>query len=167
LAEIAGVRREHDLAVVEPLPGVCPLRRQAHHRAVAEHVVLAIDQAQFVAEVEIPWVEVAPHGAVGVHAGIPLAALHLHCRVGDQRVAADMVEMKMRVDDEVDLTGIAVDRFNPRADLLARLKADPEQPGEPSAEPPGGVVLAIGVQPGVDQRPAPSEARPGRPGSAP
>jgi hypothetical protein len=37
-----------------------------------------------------------------------------------------MVEMKMRVDDEVDLAGIAVDRFEPRAHLLARLKADPK-----------------------------------------
>ena len=40
---------------------------------------------------------------VGVHAGIPFAALHQHRRVRDQRVAADMVEMEMRVDDEVDL----------------------------------------------------------------
>jgi hypothetical protein len=38
-------------------------------------------------------------------------ALHEHCRVGDQCVAADMVEMKMRVDDEVYLTAIAVDRL--------------------------------------------------------
>src|SRR5712691_12640528 len=37
--------------------------------------------------------------------------------------------------------------------LLAGPKTDAEQPGEPRAEPPGGVVLAIGVQPGVEQRP--------------
>src|ERR1700686_2525452 len=107
------------------------------------------------AEVEITRVEAAPRSGIGVHAGLPLAPLHQHCRVGDQRVAADMVEMKMRVDDEVDLAGITADRFAPRTDLLARLEADPEQPGEPRAESPGRGVLAIGVQPGVEQRPAP------------
>jgi hypothetical protein len=40
-----------------------------------------------------------------------------------------MVEMKMRVDDEVNLAWIAVDRFEPSAHLLAGLKADPEQAG--------------------------------------
>jgi 3alpha(or 20beta)-hydroxysteroid dehydrogenase len=48
--------------------------------------------------------------------------------VWDQRVAAHVVEVKMRVDDEVDLAGIAVDRFKPRAHLLAGLKTDAEQP---------------------------------------
>ena len=78
----------------------------------------AVDQAQFVAKVEIARVEAAPRGGLGVHAGIPLAALHQHRCVGDQRVAADMVEVKMRVDDEVDLAGTAVDRLEPRAHLL-------------------------------------------------
>jgi hypothetical protein len=73
--------------------------------------MLAIEQTQFMAEVEIARVETAPRGGVGVHAGIPFPALHEHCRVGDQCVAADMVEMKMRVDDEVYLAGIAVDRL--------------------------------------------------------
>jgi hypothetical protein len=75
-------------------------------------------------------------------------------RAARQRVAADMIEMEMRVDDEVDLGGIAVDRFQPCADLLTGLEVDTEQPGEPRAEPPSGVVLAIGVQPGVEQRAA-------------
>src|SRR6185437_13549248 len=62
LAEIAGVGREHDLAAVEPeaerlVPRRMPVRRQADHAAVAEHVVLAIDQAQIVAEIEIARVE--------------------------------------------------------------------------------------------------------------
>jgi integrase len=35
-----------------------------------------------------------------------------------------MIEMEMRVDDEVDLAGISVNRFEPGADLLAGLKAD-------------------------------------------
>src|SRR6266852_8362039 len=88
-------------------------------------------QAQFMAKVEIARVEAAPRGGVGIHPGIPLAALHQHRRVGDQRVAADMIEMKMRVDDEVDLAGITVDRLQPRAHLFAGPKADAEQPGEP------------------------------------
>ena len=71
--------------------------------------------------------------------------------LGISDVAADMVEMKMRVDDEVDLVGITVDRFEPGAHLFAGPKADLEESGEPWTEPPGGVVLAIGVQPGVEQ----------------
>ena len=31
----------------------------------------------------------------------------------DQHVAADMIEMRMRVDDGVDLAGISLDRFEP------------------------------------------------------
>src|SRR6202011_1524524 len=50
--------------------------------------------------------------------------------------------------------GISVDRLEASAHLLAGPKADSEQLGEPWAEPPDGVVLAIGVQPGVEQRPA-------------
>ena len=65
-----------------------------------------------------------------------------------------MIEMEMRVDDQVDLGGIAVDRFQPCADLLTGLEVDTEQPGEPRAEPRSVVVLAIGVQPGVEQRAA-------------
>src|SRR5215813_12642995 len=65
-----------------------------------------------------------------------------------------MIEVKMRVDDEVDLAWISVDRFEPCADFLAGLKADTEKPGEPWTEPSSGVVLAIGVQPGVEQHPS-------------
>jgi hypothetical protein len=65
-----------------------------------------------------------------------------------------MVEMEMRVDDQVDARRVPVDRFEPGADLLVRLKVDPEQPGEAWAQPPGRIMLAIGVQPGIEQRPA-------------
>jgi hypothetical protein len=37
--------------------------------------MLAIEQTQFMAEVEIARVEAAPRGGVGVHAGIPFPAL--------------------------------------------------------------------------------------------
>ena len=61
-----------------------------------------------------------------------------------------VVEVRMGVDDEVDFVGISVDRFESRADLLTGLELDPKQPGEPRAEPPGRVALAIGMQPGVE-----------------
>ena len=103
LTEVAGVRGEHDLTVIEPQPkGLVPRRvpvcRQTHHRAIAKHVVLAIDQPRFMAEVEIARIEPAPRGGIGVHTGFPLAALHQHRCVRDQRVAANMIEMKMRVE---------------------------------------------------------------------
>src|SRR5438477_9708455 len=101
-------------------------------------------------EVEILADESTLCGDLGVHPGIPLAALDQHRCVRDQRVAADVIEMEMRVDDEVDLAGISVNRFEPGADLLARLKADTKQPGEPRAEPSSGDGLAIRVQPCVD-----------------
>ena len=65
-----------------------------------------------------------------------------------------MIELKMRVDDEADLAGISVNRFEPRTDFFPRLKADAEEPGEPRAKSSSEVVLAIGVQPGVEQHPS-------------
>ena len=71
LTKVAGVRCEHDLTVIKPQPkGLVPRRvpvcRQTHHRAIAKHVVLAIDQPQFMAEVEIARVEAAPRGGVRI-----------------------------------------------------------------------------------------------------
>src|SRR5215469_16223611 len=103
------------------------------------------------ADIEIAPVGPTPRGHLRVHPGLPLAALDQHRCVRDQPVAADMIEMKMRVDDEVDLAGIAVDRFEPRADFFAGPKADTEKAGEPLTEPCSGIVLAIGVQPGVEE----------------
>ena len=137
-------------SVPKLVPRRVPVRRQTHYRAIAKHVVLAIDEAQFMAEIEISRIEPAPRSGIGVHTGFPLATLYQHRCVRDQRVAADMIEMKMRVDDEVDLAGISVDRFEPRTDFFARLKADAEKPREPRAEPSSGVVLAVRVQPGVE-----------------
>ena len=67
-AEIAGVCREHDLAAVEPqpqrlVPRRVPVRRQAHDGTVAEHVVLAVHQTQWMAEVEIARVVAVPRGS--------------------------------------------------------------------------------------------------------
>jgi hypothetical protein len=65
-----------------------------------------------------------------------------------------MIEMEVRVDNDVDLAGISVNRFEPGADLLAGLKADTEEPGESRAQPSSGVGLAIGMQPCVEQCPS-------------
>src|SRR5438067_956701 len=105
LTEIASVRCEHDLTAIEPqpkrlMPRRMAIRRQTHHRAIAKYVVLTIDEAQSMAEIEISRIEPAPRGGIGVHTGFPLAALHQHRCVRDQRVAADVIEVKMRVDDE-------------------------------------------------------------------
>ena len=80
------------------MPRRMEVGRQARNRAVAEHVVLAVDQAQFVTEIEITAVEPTARSGVGVHAGIPFALLHQQCRVRDQSIAADVIEMEMRVD---------------------------------------------------------------------
>ncbi len=128
--------------------------RQAHHTAVAEQVVLALDPDHLVAEVEIGAVVAVRRGEVGVDPGLPLALLHDQRCVGDQRVAADMVEMEMRVDDQVDLGRVAADRFEPRADLLARPVIEREQTGDARADARRRVVSAIRVQAGVEQHAA-------------
>src|SRR4029077_16693359 len=143
LTEVAGVRGEHDLSVIEPQPkGLVPRRvpvcRQTHHRAIAKLVVLAIHQPRFMAEVEIARIEPTPRGGIGVHTSFPLAALHQHRCVRDQRIAANMLEMEMRVDDALDLAGISVDRFEPPTNFSPRLKADPEKTREPRAKSSSG-----------------------------
>src|SRR5579863_6756324 len=65
-----------------------------------------------------------------------------------------MVEMEMRVDDEIDLAGVAVDRLQPGADLLAGPETDAKQPHQPLAETAGRIVLAIDMEAGVEQRAA-------------
>jgi len=112
--------------------------------------VLTIDQPQFMTEIKILPVKSTPCGDLRVHPGVPLAALHQHPCIRDQRVAADVVEMKMRVDDEVDLARISIDRFEPSSHLFARLKANTKKSGKPLTEPSSGVVLTIGMQPGVE-----------------
>jgi hypothetical protein len=64
-----------------------------------------------------------------------------------------MVEMKMRVDDDIDLCRISVDRFESRADIFARPEGEREQTGDARSDSRGGVVLAIGMQSGVEEDP--------------
>jgi hypothetical protein len=85
--------------------------RQADDAAVAEQIILAIDLNHLVPEVEIGPVEPALGGDVRVHPRFPLASLNNHDRIGNERIAADVIEVKMRVDDDVNPRRIAVDRF--------------------------------------------------------
>ena len=62
-----------------------------------------------------------------------------------------MIKMEMRIDDEVDLRRVAAERFNTRADLLARVIIEIEEAREARAEPRRGVALAIRMHAGVEQ----------------
>jgi len=62
-----------------------------------------------------------------------------------------MIEMELRVDDEVDLRRVAAERFNTRADLLARVIIEIEEAREARAEPRRGIVLAVGMHAGIEQ----------------
>src|SRR5262249_27085868 len=150
LAKVTGVGCEHDLAVIKPqlqrlVPCGVAIRRQADHRTVTEHIVLAINQSKLVAEGEVAWIIAMASGGGGIHSRIPLPMLYQHCRVRDQCIAANVVEVKMRIDQQIDLAGVAAYRRKPRADLLTRRKGDAKQRCETVAKPSGWIVLAIGM----------------------
>jgi hypothetical protein len=125
--------------------------RQTDDRTVAEYVVLAVDQVQFVAEVEIAWVKPAVGSIVGVHAGVPFTALHDKRGVRNLRIAAAMVEMEMRVDQQIDFAGIVAERLQSSTDLLAGMVVEREQAGEARPETAGRVVLTVRMHAGVEQ----------------
>src|SRR5215831_11572824 len=121
-AEVASIGGKHDVSRGETHSQRLVTRRvavggQADDASVAEQIVLAVDLDHLVAEVEIGPVEAAQCSAFWIHPGFPLAFLHYHDGVGDQRVAADMVEMKMRIDDDNDLCRVAIDCFESGADF--------------------------------------------------
>ena len=62
-----------------------------------------------------------------------------------------MVQMEMRIDDEIDASRIAVDCFEPCADFLAGGKPDLVNAGHPLAEPADRIVLTIGMQAAVEK----------------
>jgi len=62
-----------------------------------------------------------------------------------------MIEVKMRVDDDIDLGRIAVDRFEPGANFFARPEGERKEPGDARSNPRRGVGLAIGMQPSVKE----------------
>lgn len=115
-AEVAGVAGDHDLTRLGPhlqrlMAGRMAVGRDADHGAIAEQVVLALDLLHWMPMIEVGAEEADPPGHLGILRRLPFALLHDHRGVGHQLVATGMVEMQMRVHDEVDLAGIPVDRF--------------------------------------------------------
>ena len=113
--------------------------------------MLALDLDHLVPNVEIGSVEPSQCCDIGIHPRLPLALLNDHHCVGNERVPADMVEVEMRVDDDIDLRRIAVDRLQPRADFLARPIVEREQIRRARSDPPGRVVLAVRMHAGIEQ----------------
>ena len=86
--------------VVEPHPqrlmaGCMTVRRHAHDAAVAEEVVLAVEELDLVTEVVVAAIEGQARGEIGIDARFPLATLHDDTRVRDLRVPAGVVEMEV------------------------------------------------------------------------
>jgi hypothetical protein len=80
------------------MTGGMTVSRNAGHAAVAEKIVLAVDQLQHMAKIEIrPVVGIAPD-LFGIGSRFPFAPLHHELRVRHVRVAAGMIEMQMRID---------------------------------------------------------------------
>jgi hypothetical protein len=62
-----------------------------------------------------------------------------------------MVEMEMRIDDELNARRIAVDCFQPSADFLTGRKPNLINAGHPFAEPADRIVLAIRMEAAVEK----------------
>src|ERR1700739_4615413 len=125
-------------------------RWQAHHRTVAEHIVLAVEKTHFVTKVEVAPIVAMARREIAIHTGFPFVALNQHRRVGNQSVAADMIEVKMRVDDKVDLLRVSAGLFELRTHLFAGLKADTEQTRQSRTQTCLWITLAIKVHASVD-----------------
>src|SRR5690349_4980730 len=113
--------------------------------------MLAIEQTQLMAQIEITRIVAMPLSSVGIHPGIPFTTLHQHRCIWDQCIAADVVEVEMRIDEQIDLGGITAHSNQLRTNLLASFERDSEQPGEPRSKPTGGILLTVWMQTAVEQ----------------
>src|ERR1700756_1138905 len=116
------------------MPGRVTVRPQAYDGPVAKNVVFAFDQEALVPHVEVAALEAVWHGDIGIHAGFPFPSLHQPRRAGNQDPAPDMVEMEMRVHQNIDLCGVPADRDEVRGDLLAGPIIELEQSGDARAD---------------------------------
>jgi hypothetical protein len=128
-------------------------RGHANNGTIAEHVVLAIDQLKPMTHIEIGRIEAVRRGEIGVQPGLPFTTLDDHRRIRNEGVAANMVEVEMRVDDEIDARGITTDSFQPSADFFAWAEPDVVKAGHSFTEPAGGIMLAVRMQTSIEQRP--------------
>jgi hypothetical protein len=127
-------------------------RRHAADAAVAKQVVLAVDEAPRVAEVVVARVVVVAGAQVGIGGGLPLATLHHERRVRELRVAADVVEVQVRVHQPRDALGIDALRAQSCGQFLTAREVDAIELRE-EAESSLCVRLGFEMQAGVeDQR---------------
>jgi len=91
-----------------------PWCRDAHHRAIAEHVVLTIDETDVLPGVEVDREVPARPFAV---CGLPFGSLDDDRDVAEKFVAAAVVEVEMGADGQIDPIGERRDAFVDRAPL--------------------------------------------------
>src|SRR5579862_1002967 len=123
----------------------------AHHRAIAEDIVLAVDGFHLVPMVIVVRIVKDAFDQRGVVAGLPLAPLNEQSGIGQLIVAAAVVEMEMRVDDEIDLRGRHAERLEPSRDLLAGFESNSVIRGEPS-EAAIRIGLRLAMEAAVEDR---------------
>src|ERR1700687_5186661 len=102
-------------------------------------------------QIEIrPIVTVAAY-LIGIRAGLPFPALYHQVCIGQIRIAADVVEMQMRIYDIVDTRGIDSARFQPSTQFLACAELHRESLGQRSDS--AGIALKIAMQPRIEDHP--------------
>src|ERR1700689_929650 len=89
---------------------------------------------------------------IGIRRSLPLATLHHQLRVGQVGVAADVVEMQMRIDYVVDARGTDAACANPPGQLFTRVKFDGECLGQRADAV--AIALKLAVKSGIENHPA-------------
>ena len=136
------------------MSGGVAVRRQAHDAAVAEQVVFPVDQERVVSEIVVPGLVVVGGDALGGVPGLPFAPLHHEARVRHLIVAARVVVVEVRVDEERDAVGVDADRGQSGAHVVAGMTLELEDPGQ-GPEVSDRIRLAVEMQAAVEQhRPA-------------
>ena len=137
------------------MAGRMAVGRDADHGAVSEQVVFAVDLLHRMAMIEVGAEEADLGGQLGILSGLPFALLHDHGGIGHQLVTAGMVEMQMRIHDEIDFAGIAIDRLEARLHVvLGTVLLEPEDPRDLRSQTPGGIGPALRMHAGIEHRPA-------------
>ena len=104
------------------MPGGVAVTGNQRHAAVAEEIVLAVGQLQFVAKIEVLAIVAVLANQFRIRRGLPFEALHHQLGIGQVGIAPDMIEVQMRIDQVVDARGIDIERTQARAKLLAGRK---------------------------------------------
>ena len=134
------------------MSGRVPVRRDQHHRAVAEDVVLAVDHLIVERVVEIDRARaVARHGA-GTARRLELRALDEEGRAREELVAAAVVEVEVRVRDVAHVGGREPEARELRHDVVALLRPHAEALDTFRAEPPDGIDARLAVHARVEQQ---------------